>query len=69
MAEFIVIAEKVFNNRETSKDRQTKGLTKALERQMQGLNKVLLSASRGPEVRRQALATGGSLCRKKGLKQ
>lgn len=42
MAEFIVVAETVFINREIPEDRQNKGLTKALKRQIQGLTKVLL---------------------------
>lgn len=58
LAELIVGAEKVFNNRKTPKDRQSRDLTQ-----------VLLAGSGSPEVKRQALTFGDSPGKRKGLKQ
>lgn len=43
LANFIAVAEKVFNNRETHENRRTKGFIKALKRQTWGLTKVILA--------------------------
>lgn len=51
MGELIAFVGKVFTNSEES---HIKGLTKALEKQTQGLTKVLLAASGRPEAKRQA---------------
>lgn len=54
MGELIAFLEKVFTNSETLEESHTKGLTKALEKQTQGLTKVPLAAAGSPEAKRQA---------------
>lgn len=51
MADLVVVTEKVFNNQEILEDRQTKELTKVLDKQSQGLIKVLLAVSGNPETK------------------
>lgn len=54
LGELIAFLEKVFTNSETLEESHTKGLTKALEKQTQGLTKAPLAAAGSPEAKRQA---------------